>query len=63
MFECKFNHNQETTYHVQWFVQSKERNHTIYKTADVGEDIQRLQLTEEDLVNNHISLPFNVMKV
>ncbi|XP_060606306.1 uncharacterized protein LOC132758629, partial [Ruditapes philippinarum] len=60
VFQCNFNHSPETTYRVAWFVQSKEGNHTIEKTAGVGEEIERLFATEKDLMNHHIALPFTI---
>ncbi|XP_060603330.1 uncharacterized protein LOC132756311, partial [Ruditapes philippinarum] len=59
-FGCKFQPWQDNILSVRWTVQRKERNFTLTKVAEHVKDVQSLSLTEEDLVNNHIFLPFHI---
>ncbi|XP_053378839.1 uncharacterized protein LOC123563039 [Mercenaria mercenaria] len=59
-FRCMFHTSPEVAYSVRWMVQRDERNYTIVKTGEEKHENYSLSLTEEDLVKNHISLPFHI---
>lgn len=61
-FRCEFEQLPEQSYTVRWTVQRAERNFTIDKSG-ASEHRILLALSENDLLKNHIHLPFSVSKL